>query len=263
MEMEAYMLICEDSMDGIFTGIYEAYQIKKEEGLESHEQIHLYAGECYQPQLCMHDIRVRTDREKSQKVIKTLLERLGRENYEMLCMAMASEQEQKADAVYHTVVLGLQSGGTGLFARLQNEYVLQTFYNQRNVKNEVLHLEGFLRFQELEQGILYAKIGPKNRVLPFLMEHFADRLPAENFMIYDETHKVFGLHQKYRKWYFMQSDAFKEEELVYAENEAGYARLFTHFCQSVAIKERTNEELQRNMLPLRFREYMTEFQGKS
>ena len=27
-EMEEYVLLCEDSLDGIFTGIYDAYQYK-------------------------------------------------------------------------------------------------------------------------------------------------------------------------------------------------------------------------------------------
>ena len=39
--MEEYVLICEDSMEGILSGIYEAYQYKKEMGIEHHESIHL------------------------------------------------------------------------------------------------------------------------------------------------------------------------------------------------------------------------------
>ena len=38
-----------------------------------------------------------------------------------------------------------------------------------------------------------------------------------------------------------------------------YSELFSHFFHTIAIKERTNPGLQRNMLPIRYRKYMTEF----
>ena len=37
------------------------------------------------------------------------------------------------------------------------------------------HLREFVRFEELERGILYSKFEPKSNVLTFLMHHFADR----------------------------------------------------------------------------------------
>lgn len=261
--MEEYTLLCEDSMDGILTGIYEAYQLKKNEEVESHDRIHLYTGKLVQPSFCMHYIQVKSDLEKSRKVIRTLIDRFGEENYYMLCLAMVSDSEKKADAVYHTVVYSLQGKSPDLFAKLQDDYILHAFTCQRKANNELMHLRGFLRFQELEKGILYAKIGPKSQILPFLMEHFADRFPSENFMIYDESHRIFGLHPKQKKWYLLQDDSFQERNLIFSKEEDKYAEMFCHFCDSVSIKDRQNEKLQMNMLPLRFRGYMTEFQTEN
>ena len=42
-----------------------------------------------------------------------------------------------------------------------------------------------------------------------------------------------------------------------------YSELFEHFFHTIAIKERKNLGLQRNMLPLRYRKYMTEFEKTS
>ena len=39
-----------------------------------------------------------------------------------------------------------------------------------------------------------------------------------------------------------------------------YQKLFQRFCESIAIEARVNPKLQRSMLPLRFRDNMTEFQ---
>ena len=49
-------------------------------------------------------------------------------------------------------------------------------------------------------------------------------------------------------------------EIGLSEKELQYQALFRSFCHAITIEGRRNAELQRNMLPLRFREYMFEFQ---
>ena len=44
-----------------------------------------------------------------------------------------------------------------------------------------------------------------------------------------------------------------------AAKSDGYRDLWKTFYQAIAIEERKNPKLQRNMMPLRYREYMTEF----
>lgn len=175
-------------------------------------------------------------------------------------MAMVSDFEDKADAVYHTIVLGLKLHDKRITDRLQEDCVQRTFKCARASENELCHLKQFSRFSELQNGMLYAKINAKHHVLPFLMPHFADRLPADNFVIYDENTQTFGLHASYKKWYLMQGAAFDEDRIVYSEVEAVYQELFKRFCDSIAIESRINPKLQMNMLPLRFRPNMTEFQ---
>ena len=57
---------------------------------------------------------------------------------------------------------------------------------------------------ELENGMLFSRIGPKNDVVAFLMPHFADRLPIENFVIYDEKRNLFGIHPAGKPWYLLR-----------------------------------------------------------
>ena len=45
-----------------------------------------------------------------------------------------------------------------------------------------------------------------------------------------------------------------------AAGEEAYEMLWKTFFETVAIRERTNLNCQKNHLPLRFRPYMTEFQ---
>lgn len=258
--MEGYVLVCEDSMEGILTGIYEAYQFKKDRGIAEHEQIHLAVREPDVHRLFTEYHPVVKDHVKAGKVTDTIVRQLGEQTWYRLSMAMVSGLEGKADAVYHTVVLGLSSRDRHVTDRLQADHVQHVFRCARASENELCHFKQFLRFSELENGMLYARIETKHHILPFLMPHFADRLPADDLVIYDAAVQVFGLHARYKEWYLLEGASFDEAGLVYAQAEEDYRELFRCFCRTIAIESRIDPKLQMNMLPLRFRPGMTEFQ---
>lgn len=246
---------CEDSLEGIFTAIYNIYEDKcdKEDAVISlTDELFLFA----------EYIPVETDAGKALKVINTLRRRFGEEDYMRLCFALSSKEPEKAQAVYRTVAKGLAGGCRPghLLDNLADDNVNMVFSLARGANNEYLHLKGFARFSELENGVLYSEIGPKNNILTFLMPHFADRFPMENFMLHDDARGLFGVHPAGKDWYLMQNDELRPDEgLKLSDREREYQELFQYFCNKIAIGERRNLELQRNMLPLRFREYMTEF----
>lgn len=246
---------CEDTAESVFTAIYQAYEERR-----NHRDTYLCLTD--DPVLFAEDIRVTADTEKSRKVMNTLNRRFGAENCLQLSMALASEDEGKAQAVYRTVVEGLRGNCRPghLFDNLANDDIHKAFALARGVSTEAGHQKQFLRFQELENGVLHSRIGPKNDVLVFLMPHFADRLPIENFVIYDEKRNLFGIHPAGRQWYLLRGEeADAPRQLVYSQEEGRYQELFRGFCHAIAIEERRNRKLQQGMLPLRFREYMVEF----
>lgn len=248
---------CEDSLEGILTAIYNAYEEKR-----NHQDTMVCVTE--EPFLFAEDVIVQSDREKAEKVMRTLKRRFGEKDFECLCMAMVSEDVSKAQAVYQTVVEALGGGGgqDSMFDSMANDSVRIAYTLGRKTWNEYHHLMGFVRFEELEGKILYSKIGPKSNILTFLMPHFSDRLSPENFMIYDERRDMLGLHPAGKEWYLMQGTGDPKEAggLCLSDSELGYQELFRFFCHKIMIEERRNPQLQRNLLPLRFREYMTEFQ---
>lgn len=247
---------CEDSLESIFTAIYQAYEEKR-----NHAETLLSLND--DPILFAENVQVVVCVEKVLKVMNTLKRRFGEKDYLDICMALATEDGQKAQAVYQTVVDGLtrKCGQGQLFDNLANDFVHRAFSLARGAGREYAHLRGFVRFEELENGVLYSEIGPKNNVVTFLMPHFADRLSIENFVIYDERRNFFGIHPAGRQWYLLRGEeAERPPKLLLSEEERTYQELFRRFCRTIAIKERKNLNLQRNMLPLRFQEYMVEFQ---
>ncbi len=257
--MEEYYLICEDSLEGIFTGIYDAYLMKK-----PHNRIHICLGEDDNYRLFAVYQTHPPDEKKAASVARTVIRQFGEETYLAICRALASEKPDKAEAVYKTVAAGLAlKDKRDLMGNLSNPYIHRVFELARFTANEAHYHVEFLRFKELENGILYAVIGPKNNVLTFIVPHFADRLPLENFVIHDEIRNIFAMHPAKGEWYLVCGDENRlQAEHAFSEGEKKYSELFTSFFHTIAIKERSNYGLQRNMLPIRYRRYMTEFQEK-
>lgn len=258
MQEEKY-LICEDTLEGIWTGIYEAYAMKC-----GHEQTHLLTMEEENYRLFASYVNIVPDSGKADKVSRTLRRSMGDEGYLELCRAAASDQKDKADALYQTVVEAISGKkGRAALENWKNPYVARTLALARNTANEAHYEVEFLRFRELNNGILFAKIGPKNDVMTFIMPHFSDRFPLENFMIYDEKRGLFGVHPAKGQWCLAAAPPqFDEGELTESENEARYSELFRRFHRTIAIKERENRALQQQMAPLRYQEYMLEFGKK-
>lgn len=251
-----YVYRCEESMEGILTGIYNIYEDKRafpDTQIRLDDEYILF-GE---------DVQVVPDSEKAKKVSRTLYRKFGSQDYDTICKALASWSPDKGNVVFHSIRYGLSASVAQgrLFQHLSDDNVLKTSQLALNAAREFSHLQGFVRFEELESGILFSRINPKNHVLQGLMEHFSDRFPMENFCIYDEGRAQFALHPAGKPWFILQGDAVMEkmEQIPHSTKEEKYAALFQYFCNRITIKERSNYELQRNMLPLRFREFMTEF----
>lgn len=254
--MEEKYLICEDSIEGVFSGIYDAYALR-----EGHEHIHIQIGEEDNLRLFASYLHIQPDSVKTVKVAETVRRRLGERAYIDICYALATHESGKGQAVYRTIVDGItERSGIRVMENLTNTYVEQTFRLARRASNEIHRMLEFVRFKELEQGALFAKIGAECNVVPFIMPHFADRLPLEDFIIYDEKHAVYGVHPAKKEWYLVSDSDINVENLYeMSKEESDYQKLFTAFCNTIAIKERKNPKLQQQMLPLRFRDYMTEF----
>jgi probable DNA metabolism protein len=250
--------VCEDSIDGIFTAIYAAWSsgyghanIKLEEQCNSHNYSNI--------ELFSEYLQVDTDYNFSLKVGKAIKEKISVEAYEMICRVALSDHIGKADLIYRFLILGF-AAGPDIINHLCNEVVAGVFKISKFVGNEMHHLLGFVRFSEQENGLLTSIIHPKNNVLSLITPHFADRLPMERFIIYDETRNLASVHVPGKPWILVETQSLFQDGpggLSYEEDE--YQDLWKIFFKHITIKERINPKLQRNNLPLRFRGNMTEF----
>jgi len=117
------------------------------------------------------------------------------------------------------------------------------------------HLKGFVRFSELD-GMLVGEIEPKNRVLPLLAPHFADRLSGEKLALYDRTHRE-ALFCENFKWAILPVEEFHMGPAGVEEKQ--WRGLWRRFYQTIAIEGRENPSCQAAHMPKRYRHVMTEF----
>lgn len=251
-----YTFICENSIDGIFTGIYDTWASK-----HGHSNVRLLSTPPENYELFQEYITVIADPVKSEKVARTLRTRLGEEVCYDICQAILSDElrvrgdkTDKADCIYRTVVLGLSlKDGTKVLHMLGEPYVRRVFELSRATGAESHHLLGFVRFSELENGVLFSTIHPKNDVLPVLAEHFSDRLPMENFIIYDENRQIAAVHKASKNYLIVDASSLNQDIIKrYSEKELEYRKLWCGFFESIAIEARKNPKLQRQNIPLRF-----------
>lgn len=255
MTEERTIFLCENSVDGIFTGVYDAWDSRLGHGnvkLALKEDVNYELFACYR--------EVKPDPEKAEKVANTLRKRLGSEDYYHIYHAALSRDRGKADCIYRTIVAGLSGGKRGqVMHNLQNPDICRVFELSRTTGNEAHRYYQFLRFRELESGVLFSEIEPENDILPLIGEHFSERFPAEHFLVYDGTHHTFLMHEAYKQWVLVAGEELNREEVrKISENEKQFAQLWKGFCRSIAIMERKNLKLQQQFLPLKFRAFMTE-----
>lgn len=255
--IEKKRVVCEDSIEGIFSGVYYIYEKKYEK-----TSIELKVeGNNENYELFTIDEFVPVDMQNAVKVARTVQRRFGQEVYNsLLRVALSGENEQKAQAIFGTIQYGISNNvATDLLNHLKRKEIYQVFQINRTVANEAGRYIEFIRFQELLNGVLYSKIAPENNVLPLLAEHFTDRLKNENFVIYDENRNTALVYQKKKYWEIYQNIMVEEKELQMSECEESIKKLWKTFYQSIEIEERRNLSLQRQLLPLKFRKFMTEF----
>lgn len=247
--------ICEDSLDGILCGVYDAWMSRK-----GHAQVRLQLDGWFEQELFTEYFTVPRDEKKAERVVKSIRQKISEEAYEKVYVASLSQDPDRADKIYRFLIYGFHFGEK-VVDMLQVPAVFQLFQICRNVYNENHLFIEFVRFSQLsDRDLLFSRIAPKNRVLSLLAPHFSDRFPGERWMIYDENRQEAVVYLPGKGWAILQADpAMKREIDNWQTDSREYEELWKIFHSTIAIKERFNPICQRTHLPLRFRGYMTEF----
>ena len=246
--------VCENRFETVLTAVYDAWA----SGL-GHANVRLEMERYGTLELFCDYVTVQADPVKAEKVIRSVRRKISERAYQMVYDAFLSSAEDRADAIYRFLIAGFHFGKS-VTDMLQRKEVYRVFQLDRAVGNEAHYYREFLRFGELKNGVLAARMEPEHDVLPYVAEHFSDRFPEENLIIYDEGRRKAAVHQAGRGWWIVEDSELRLLPLL--QQKDAYEDLWQVFFESIAIRERENPRCQRTHLPLHFRKYMPEFAEK-
>ncbi len=247
--------VCNDTVTGLFSAVYDAWKEKKTE-----EECGIaFKNSLEQELFCDYRQCVETE-EKARAVEHLIRKYMGAQAYWDIYHASLSGDCKKGDAILGTMLAARKlTDSTKIMEHLSHPKVEKVFELSRNVGGEAHCYKGFLRFRELDGEVLYSEITPKNQILTCLAPHFADRLPLENWMIYDKTHQMSIVHEAGKQWVLVWDESFERSAAGrVSDQELRYAELWKNFCRTIAIESRNNPKCQLQHLPLRYRGDMTE-----
>lgn len=208
----------------------------------------------YQPSLLDETIELELDNNFDISKIKVTKKILKTIYYVYL-----STDEHKELIIYYFLLNGLKYQDK-IFTMRNLKCVNSTLKIAKYVSNENHKLKGFLRFQELENHILYAEISPTNNVLELLSIHFMKRLKNEYWIIKDVGRNTYSFYDK-QKYYIIADENINLKTLGAIEKEKEVENLWVTFFNTIGIKERKNNQCQMNFMPKKYWKYIIEMEG--
>lgn len=249
--------ICNDTVTGIFSAIYDAWKTRLGE-----QQLGIALRGMVDQELFCEYIEVKESEKKTIAVENLIKRHLGEYAYWNIYHTMLSHERDKGNAILGAMLEARKiPDSTRIMEHLSHPKVRRVFEIGRKVSNEAHYYIEIVRFKELKNGILFSEIEPRNQILTCLGDHFTNRFPLENWMIYDKTHKMALVHESGKQWVIVRdTDINLDMAKQLADKEAMYVNLWKGFFENISIKERESYERQRQHLPLHYRKYVTEFQ---
>ena len=203
-------------------------------------------------------LEINSSKESGIKVLNAIKTKFPKEILEKILNIFMCDSKEFEMALLEYIVIGFKDS-----KQLYNINNSCVFY-LNNLEKELFRvthkLTGFIRFEELEDKTLYAKIESKFNVVYFLGRHFLKRFNNQNFIIHDINRKIAFV--KIENDFSIQEVAFFDEP-NYSSNEQKFQKLWKSFFSGVTLKERINPKLQRQLVPLLYRTYMNEFFDKT
>jgi len=256
--------------DGTYSGllccVYAHYYVGKASGI-------FREGE-YQTNLFGNVYRIKTQEEQARRVYEAIGTKLGEFTLRRSYLSYLSCFPDKEMRLLRYLTFGFQKGrGFNNLHGDPNVFGVQEM--EKRIYAERHRYLGILRFSviaanrsessdEVESGesasrrprqVLYAPIEPDNDLLELLAEHFLDRYREEPFIIHDLRRQK-ALFASDGQWYVAPLSADVTVEL--AQGEEFYRAMWRRYFDTIAIRERTNPRCQKNFMPMKYWNHLTE-----
>ena len=199
-------------------------------------------------------VQIKTDNDKAKKVLEALKNKFTKKNFEtILTIFMCDSRAFELDLLSY-IIIGFKEQKQ--LANINHPALFNIQNLQKEYSSLTHRMYGFVRFVELEDESLYARVETKFNILYPLARHFSKRLNNQSFIIHDIPRALAFVHSE--QFVGIREIVGFEAPTVSREEEK-FSKLWKHFFESVAIESRSNKKLQQQLVPLIYRTYMSEF----
>lgn len=245
---------CEDTFEAMMTCIYDAWAARL-----GHGNVRLQTEPVLQQELFCEYIYIEGDAQKAEKVVRSVRRKISELAYRRIYLAAMSFEDDRLDAIYRFLVLGF-AFGADVLERMSEPAVMRIWELSRKAGNEANFFREFTRFTSLDGKIYAAHIEPKCNITAITAEHFADRMPSENWLLIDDNRRIAAVHPKDQPFYMTQLSEDEMQRLSATEAQKDeYTELWKEFFRTIGIAARKNPRCQQNLMPLWYRKHVTEF----
>ena len=249
------LLSYDSTFEGFLTAVFEIYEFK-------YQNPKIIKKDDVQQNLFVKAIEIITEISKSDRVIKKLNTQLESDGVRSLIYAFLSEKSGVEDVLFNVINYSVENPKVNIMKDFANANVLQIVQLTKSVGREKHRMEAFIRFEQLKDGIYFAKIDPDFDVLTLIIRHFKNRYQDQKWFIYD-------LRRKYGVYYDLKDVEMVLMDLdikslddknnqIFSETELNYQKLWWEYFDHTNIKERKNTQLHVQHVPKRYWKYLTE-----
>jgi len=239
-------LIYDGSFEGFLSLVYEVYYKKIDV-----DSIYKTTPES----LFNNDIiTIETNIINASKVFDALKNKFHKQYFENIATIFMCDSKDFELDLLRYIIIGFKDQ-----KQLENITLESVFVIKNYLKEYFRHhhkMTGFVRFVELEDGTLYAKIETKFNIVYHLGKHFLQRFNNQKYIIHDKKRKIAFIKNEH---FVGVQEVSSFEEPIVSVHEEKFAKLWCKFFDAVSIESRKNEKLQKQWVPLLYREFMTEF----
>ena len=240
------ILVYDGSFEGFLSLVYEVYYKK----LKPTKIYKTLPNEILFEEI----LEINSSKESGIKVLNAIKTKFPKEILEKILNIFMCDSKEFEMALLEYIVIGFKDSKQ--LYNINNSCVFYLNNLEKELFRNIHKLTGFIRFEELEDATLYAKVESKFNVVYFLGKHFLKRFNNQNFIIHDLNRKLAFV--KIQNDFSVQEVAFFDEP-NYSSNEQKFQKLWKSFFNAVTIKERLKPKLQKQLVPLLYRTYMSEF----
>jgi len=241
------IVLYDGSLEGFLTMIYEVYYEK----ITPTKIIKTMPNE-----LILDDMHtIKTDEFRSEKVLVGLKDKFTKNNFETILNIFLCDSVNFELDLLQFIILGFKSQKE--LANINHLYIFAIQTLQKELFRNLHKMYAFVRFVETDDGLLYAKLDSKFNLIHYIGKYFLKRFNNQNYIIHDIARKI-AFVKMGDNYNILEVDSFSQPSL--SKNEDKFATLWKTFFASISIETRENIKHQKQLVPLIYRTFMTEFE---